>query len=162
MSDRIPLHPDRGLDPRLLYCPRCAKNTNGEIGVGHVRLGVTKSGKRIVFNRGAHKRAAPVDDPFVTITDLPEHEKVCGVSLCDPCKKEVAAFKEEVEERGGVHFLCQQCGVQGVVKGSAPAATETRDQVSKQTGADYLNRDPVTKKFRGCGLHVESCKQHAL
>ena len=122
----IRLHPEKGVNPRLSYCPRCGGDSNelfliganewiyecsacSQKIIGYPRLGMCPECK----NRGVTR-----------YRKLDEHEKLPG-SLCSACVKEVAEHKAIVAE-GGVYWRCLKCEKSGVIRGESELAIAVR------------------------------------
>jgi hypothetical protein len=132
MGKYIRLHPQKGLNPRMTFCPRCGKDGDELIllglndGVyscefcGQKHIGRPTGGKcQQCGRRQSWKRERTVE----------EHERIPG-SLCGPCKNEAAEHARIVAE-GGVYWACKDCHAQGVIK-SSPFAERVRKALSIQ------------------------------
>jgi hypothetical protein len=131
MPDSIPLHPQKGLNPRLAYCPRCGEETN-EIAMlgandkiyecegGHQHLGVPTDG--ICSGCGHHTT-------FRFLRHLEDHERLPASQPCVSCQEEIKTFEKVVAE-GGVYIQCKDCGMQGVLKKENPLCAQVREKMN--------------------------------
>jgi len=120
------LHPKKGLNPHLTYCPRCYndgpellllgahdkvyKCTNTDCGLVHI--GRPKGGR-------CQKCASGV----VLERTIEEHERLPG-DLCDDCKAQV-----KMVEEGGIFFKCTNCDTIGAIRPDHPLAKAVREQL---------------------------------
>lgn len=144
----IPLHPDRGLDPHLTYCPRCHNETQ-EIIVGDNR--------KLTNNRTGQVALCPRDKVTKTMRELGWHpsdvdklevepnERLPASDLCDTCKDELTEFGKIVAA-GGVHWRCADCHREGVIHKSAFA--EAVREANKTPAPDP------------CGVEFPACEEH--
>lgn len=146
----IPLHPKRGLDTHLTYCPRCGGDSNsliiGRTTVAHVPDKPHKIITCWTFGKGkeiqAELRRKNID--FNT-REANEGERLPG-DLCKKCEEELTLHRSIVEE-GGVYFRCKECGCNGVIKGDSELAKEVR----QSSGIEAPN--PVGFEFDNCSQH---------
>jgi hypothetical protein len=112
------LHKEKGVNPKLTYCPRCGGESNellllgahdkkftcscGEVYIGYPRGGkcVKGCGGHVAFDK-----------------EIDEYERLPATDVCDECKKEIAKHKKIVTE-GGVYWKCSVCSSEGVIKKS--------------------------------------------
>lgn len=141
----IKLHPEKGVNPKLTYCPRCGGPGRELILVG-ADEGVYKcsSCEITVFGYG-HGTCPSCKKSHVLKRErmIGEHEKLPG-GLCEKCEKEEAEHKAIVEA-GGVYFRCVDCGVSGVIKATAPVAQVARAELKVPTpglcGVEFTKND---------------------
>jgi len=152
MSKGIPLHKDRGIGPHRFKCPDCGKYTN-ELNIGALTvihehgdpsnvLGMYNTGSRSDFLKHNPKATNyPTRDAY-------DREVFTSDSPCDDCIK---AYKEAIQKilkAGGIHFKCNSCGMQGMLKGDCELSRDAR----KQSGiaAPY-----------SVGIEFDDCSQHS-
>lgn len=141
----IPLHPTRGLDPHLTYCPRCGGEGSG-LTIGRLMKGTTYDGRTVFFQAG-QKRTVERDMGISIqhVEEAKEGERVPDNDICDSCKQEIATQKEVIEA-GGVYFRCKECHCEGVIK-----PNDFTEAVRKHSGIEAPN--PVGVEFDHCTEH---------
>lgn len=130
MSEKsIPLHPEKGLNPRLTYCPRCHADGQELILVG-ANDGVYEclACGQTVIGRSDHCPACPSRWHARRLRTLEEGERLPG-SLCATCEKETQEHAALVEA-GGVYWKCADCTRSGVIR-SSPFAQAVRASQQK-------------------------------
>jgi hypothetical protein len=145
----INLHPEKGVNPKLTYCPRCGGPGRELILIG-ADEGVYKcsSCEITVFGYG-HGTCPSCKKSHVLKRErmIGEHEKLPG-GLCEACEKEEAEHKVVVEA-GGVYFRCADCGVAGVIKGTSQFAIHARKQLKveapKPCGIEFTKKEGCPK-----------------
>lgn len=143
----IPLHPTKGVNPRLTFCPRCGGEGRELILVGANDKVITcphcgmnaigfkstqlcpKCKKRLMGGK---------------VRTLEDHEKLPG-NLCEKCEEEVKKIEELIKD-GAVHVKCKGCGMQGVLRKDHPMSIQARDHFNLHNG------EP-------CGVEVDACPQ---
>jgi len=142
MSDSIPLHKEKGLNPHMVKCVYC-----GEI-----------ESIALVGARDKKFRCATCNIVYVGTSKCPQ----CGTrgeyegtledgeylsGVCEKCKRDLehedVLFKEEIK-KGGVYFRCIGCGASGVIIAEHPIAINAR----KKLGIEAP--DP-------CGAELPNC-----
>lgn len=108
----IPLHPERGIDPHLCFCPRCGGESNS-LAVGHI-LKAEHEGQTYYANRGQTRKVSQQLGATLHWEQVEEGERIPG-AVCDACEKELAMQKQVVNE-GGIYFQCKECGQRGVIR----------------------------------------------
>ena len=110
----LPLHKEKGVNPRLTVCPRCGGDGSELILVGALdRVSVCKScGLKHYGHMGCSCQTC--GGSLVFDHCLKEGEKLPG-SLCESCEKEVKTF-QAVVAAGGIYFRCKDCKANGVIK----------------------------------------------
>jgi hypothetical protein len=123
----IPLHPDKGINPMMGYCPNCLEQ-NGEIilaGRSRIytcrRCGKGQAGYQRMACECGNNRMDDFDSRPVE-----DGDKIMG-GLCPACQKERDEHRAIVVA-GGVYFECK-CGARGVVLADAPLAIAVREQL---------------------------------
>lgn len=110
----LTLHPEKGLNPRLTFCPRCGNDTD-EI----ILLGASKA-----------------------FGDVADYERIPALEFCNTCKEELALFEAEVA-KGGVYWRCSTCRNSGVFTSDSLIAKKVRDisgiKSPKPCGIDFTN-----------------------
>jgi len=154
MSERqIPIHPERGLDPHLTFCPRCGGETNG-LTIGVIRKAEIPNGQLVYAQRGSEQKMRKrlleqgmiSDHERLDWRELGENERVPDSSVCEQCKTELTDWADLVKQ-GGCYFKCNQCGCNGVINPGSEMAAAVR----KATG-----KPPP----QPCGVAFETCDSH--
>lgn len=143
----IPLHPTRGVNPRLTFCPRCGGDGRELILIGAndkvitcPHCGMNAIGfKTTQLCPSCKKRLSGGK-----VRTLEDHEKLPG-GLCLKCEEEVKKVEELIKD-GAVHVKCKKCGMQGVLRKDHPLAIQARNHFNLHNG------EP-------CGVEVDSCPQ---
>lgn len=155
MSGSIKLHPEKGVNPKLTFCPRCGGDARELILVG-ADEGVYKCGECdiTVFGYG-HGECPKCKSTrrLSKVRTIGEHEKLPG-GPCEKCEKEMAEH-DAVVAAGGVHFKCIDCGVVGVIKDS-PFAKDVRKKLKIEApmplGIEFSKKDGCPKCGRDAAL----------
>jgi hypothetical protein len=142
----ILLHPEKGLNPRLTFCPRCHGDAPELILIGAndkvitcPHCGMNAIGfKSTQLCPSCKKRLAGGKT-----RTLDDHERLPG-SLCKACEEEMKKL-DEIVKAGGVFFSCK-CGAEGVLRPEHPAAKAARDHFG------FHNGEP-------CGIKADTCPQ---
>lgn len=124
----LKLHPEKGVNPRLMSCTACGK----EYGV--VLLGAHDGtckcqdcGKRTI---GSHTKCAACGSRNVKDAGtLDEFSPVAG-GLCLECEELAKKEHEEqaaVVAAGGIYFRCTDCGARGAIKSTSPICKLVRE-----------------------------------
>lgn len=152
MGGSIPLHPTKGVNPRLSTCSKCGKD-NGEIlliGTNEKIFECEGCDAQHLSDRTPKKCAKCGASNFRFVRKLEDNEKVAG-GLCKECEGESNKFKAIVAA-GGVYFRCVDCKAQGVVTAEALAAKHAREQLGipapKPCGIE-LNKDSCPRCLGG-------------
>ena len=144
----IPLHPERGLDPHMLFCPRCGGEGSG-LTVGRLMVATLPDGTQMYYPFGQKSRAlqdAGLDRyTSVETREVEEGEKVPDSAPCDECQKELELHKTVVAA-GGVYFRCTECKQEGVVK--------------KNPFADHVRKIHGIEAPAPCGVEFTKCEEH--
>jgi hypothetical protein len=145
MSGSIRLHPEKGLNPKLTYCPRCGGEGRDLMLIG-TRENVFQCGycKITIFGHTVSEPCPKCQDrgPHTFVRKIEDHEKLPG-GLCLPCEKETTEHDKVVAE-GGIHFTCSDCKKGGVIKASAPLSKIIREHHQKE-GGDKLAKGWFTE-----------------
>jgi predicted RNA-binding Zn-ribbon protein involved in translation (DUF1610 family) len=126
----ITLHPQLGVNPHLMSCPRCGGNTNGLMLIGD-RTTIRECdscGVRIYGHRPSEPCPKCGQRSSTAVGKIGEHKKLVDCQPCDGCQAELKEHRRAVEA-GGVYFKCADCGVTGVIKGTSPLAKAARKQM---------------------------------
>jgi len=116
----ITLHRERGVNPRLTFCPRCGKEANELVLLGaHEAIGECCG--ITVYGGGRCPKCNRFTERVGTIG---EHDRLPASQPCDECGAELAEHAKVVAE-GGVYFRCTDCNASGVIK-ATPFAAEVR------------------------------------
>lgn len=137
----IPLHPKKGVNAMLAYCPRCGEQNSEIVLAGNGRVYTCGCGR---MSAGYKFEKCPDCGSTRSQSSRPieEGDRIMG-GWCDSCAAEVKEH-EAIVAAGGVFFRCK-CGVQGVIK----AESELSKAVRQSAGIEPPN--PV-------GLEVEQCE----
>ena len=147
------------MNKRLTFCPICG-NPAEEIVVGEVYKYVTDAGEVIGYGHpgGEPGLSLHAEGAKYNVVELGEYDRAPASKPCGKCLKLIAAqrlgFGEEVK-RGGVYWMCEECGLHGVViaKDSRGFSAQARASV----GIKPPNK--VRVKFRRCEDH-DSEEEH--
>ncbi len=147
---QIPIHPDRGIDPHLTFCPRCGGEGRG-LTIGHLKKAEVEPGKYVYANRGqTHKTRKELEKQgyhgHLHWEDVDEYEKVPDSDVCKKCEEEQDEWKAEID-RGGIYWQCASCSLRGVIKHNAEICRTVREQM----------KIPAPQP---CGLEFEKCEEH--
>jgi len=138
----ITLHPEHGVNPKLVQCASCGKDTNelvllgtyGYTGTcskhGHV-VGVSKYGNCTMQHPDTY--SARCGNQLTNVREITERHIVTG-AICDECKK----LKDEtakVVAEGGIYFRCADCGSEGAIRASSTLAKAVRKQMKVKAPA---------------------------
>ena len=144
-KDEIQLHPTKGLNPHLIACTRCGKDT-GEIALLGVNNGVYTC-KACEMEHwgfaGRPRHCQRCHSTDFSRKEMYDYDKMPGI--CKECLDKQKATDTEVEA-GGVYFKCMKCGSKGAIK----AGVELAAKVREKTGITAPK--PV-------GVELESCPQ---
>jgi hypothetical protein len=149
----IKLHPEKGVNPKLTYCGRCGGPGSELVLVGADEWVYTCSScSTTVFGYGSGTCPKCQETRTLNrVRKMEDNEKLPG-GLCEACEKEVAEHKAVVEA-GGVYFMCEDCGVEGVIKGTAPLAKMAREKLKveapKPLGVKFSKKDGCPKCGKG-------------
>lgn len=118
MGGSIRLHPEKGVNPFLTYCPRC-KGESPELILVGANDGVFACPECKINNIGRPDNGkcggcGYQSNSWSRTRTLKEGERLPG-GLCEACKKEEVDHKAVVAD-GGVYFKCTDCGCRGVIK----------------------------------------------
>jgi hypothetical protein len=153
MNGSIPVHPERGLDPHLSFCPRCGGETNA-IAIGHIKKAELPNGQLVYAQKGKQSNIMKQLREQNMIgwnerldwRDLGENERIPDSEVCEKCKTEIEEWADLVKA-GGAYMKCSACGCNGVIK----PGTELAEAVRKSTGIEPP--DPVGVEFDNCSAH---------
>jgi hypothetical protein len=130
MSGSIHLHKEKGVNPKLTYCPRCGGDGRDLILIG-TRENVFQcaSCKIHIFGHTTSEPCPKCQDrgPHTFVRKIEDHEKLPG-GLCESCEKETKLHEQVVAE-GGIYFECSDCKKSGVIKVTAPLAGIVREKL---------------------------------
>jgi hypothetical protein len=119
---QIPMHPERGLDPRETYCPQCGRPTP-EIAIGHTLKAKLPGSNVLVYypiDKIDKAYAALVDAGLVQLQEPLEWEELYEGEMIrarNPCPKcQIEAYQMQlVVDKGGIYWKCEQCNAHGVI-----------------------------------------------
>lgn len=134
MSGNIRLHKEKGLNPRMTFCPGCGSHTDEIMLVGERNFVETCLSCGASHYGGADdnscKRCGNIG---FDRRELQDSERVPGFELCRDCKEK----REEIEKaigEGAVFFMCGKCGNEGLVNGDSAFAIAVRKEAKQPTG----------------------------
>lgn len=145
MSGSITLHPKKGVNPHLTYCPRCGGEGRELVLLGNhdcktlcehcgtMNFGTRKGGTCGKCGKKMYNSKTE---------EIGDHEKLPG-SLCEKCEKEIEQHDQIVAE-GGVYFRCRDCKKNGVIRKS-----DFADAVRRAHGLTEPKEDGA---FPPCGV----------
>lgn len=142
----ILLHPEKGINPFMTYCPRCGGEGRDLILIGARDSVITCPHCGInAIGFSPNQRCPSCKEKLAggKHRKLEDHEKLPG-GLCQKCEDLEKAANEEVK-KGGVYVKCK-CGMQGAIKADHALAKHTRDRLNLHSG------EP-------CGVEIETCPQ---
>ena len=146
----LPLHPKKGLNPHMLKCMRCGADI-GVVLLGKHDYKVTCKDCGTVHYGGTGSRPAKCQKcgsyNLGLAEPISDYEPVYG-DICEECQKEIAAFTEEVKA-GGVFFVCDNCGAEGVIKRDTELAKLTREELGLS--------EPTSGEYKPAGIRLERC-----
>ena len=121
----IPLHPEKGVNPRVIVCANCGTSTG--IAMMGRRDKVWKCLSCNLHHIGGKPETGKCHcgaDNFEDKGSLPDNAQI-PCDLCDDCMAKEQACVEEVE-KGGVYWRCLDCKSTGAIKAEAATAKEVR------------------------------------
>ena len=133
------LHKEKGLNPKLTFCPRCGGDANEIILIGiHEGKYTCRKCGMISFGSQTHNRCPRCEQDYLMTrtSTIGEYEKLPASEPCDKCKEH-----SEIVKKGGVYWKCSTCGSEGVLKVS-PLSKKVRK----------LHKIPAPGK---CGIDFE-------
>lgn len=145
MSDSIELHPEKGVNPRIMKCELCGKDYGvALLGAKDGTCKCKDCGSKTI---GSRTRCAKCNSRnVVSLGRHPEHEPVVG-GFCNECEAEQKKLNEACRaevEAGGVYFRCKGCGSTGAIKRDKPLAAEVR-------------RHMKIDAPKPCGVEMDEC-----
>ena len=142
----ITLHSELGVNPRLMTCPRCGKDTNELALIGNNdsvskcrNCGMTGYGRASSLPKS--NKGCTHDWRFER--KLQEYEKLPG-SLCDDCQKEMDEHAAIVA-KGGVYWRCTKCNRSGVIRAESGFSRLIRQ-------SNKLDLPDRGGKYKPCGV----------
>ena len=160
----IPLHPEKGVNPRLTFCPNCGGEGREIMLIGN-REKVYKCAFCHVTIFG-HRQSEPCPKckdlgPHEFVRKIEDEERLPG-GLCEACEKEKNEH-DAVVAAGGIHFKCASCKITGVIKASSELAKTVREHHQKQ-GQNLVKgwfTEPIHTKgnslvYMPCGVEMNS------
>lgn len=144
----IQLHPTKGVNPKLTFCPSCGQDANELVLVGKQDYKWTCnhcSQMHIGYFPKCQKCGSCDRGSRIEIT---EHERLPASQPCDECQ-EFNKVANEAFKSGGIIIRCKVCGGQAVIKGTTDMAIRTREH------SGIFAPNPV-------GLELDSCEQHPV
>lgn len=150
MGGSIRLHEKLGVNPKLTFCPRCGGDARELILVG-ADDGVYKCRECDItvfgYGLGTCPGCNSANRTLSKIRTMEEHERLPG-SPCEKCEKEINEHRAVVEA-GGVYFKCTDCGVEGVIRGTAQLAKDARKELKveapKPCGVEFSKKQGCPK-----------------
>lgn len=157
MSGSITLHKERGVNPRLTYCPRCRNDANELLLLGDREYkdicqdcGMVHFGGAAIGRNG--RRCQKCDSLRLKREEIAEHEKLPASDICDACKEEIKTLQGEVAV-GGIYWRCVDCRAEGVLK----ASTDMAKAVREEQGPEYAVKPDEAAKACGVEWGKENC-----
>ena len=116
------LHKEKGVNPRMTFCPRC-HNEASEI----ILLGAREYYSycpNCKLNTIGSKKCGKCNKTN-SAKKIDEYERLPASEPCDECKKQIKEVK-----KGGIFFKCLDCNAIGAVKNNHPLAKKVREQMN--------------------------------
>jgi hypothetical protein len=144
----IPISQKHGVNPALIICAQCGKETGALVLPGQVnRYSCADCGEKNIFlhraGDGCPNCKNKHDRLTRTATDVEMPRHIRNGDLCDACAKKQEEMRAVVRD-GGVYWKCKDCGSNGAIKADAKLAVHVRAEMKIQAPAP-------------CG--VEFCKE---
>lgn len=147
MRGSITLHPEKGVNPKMTYCPQCKGEGRSLILLGNQdKLYQCRCGQNFIGRPdrdcpgcGAHWREV------MFLRNIEEHEKLPDTEPCEACQELNRQTAKMVAE-GGVYFRCEKCGSEGAVRPDHPLSIKTREVAGVEP--------PLA-----CGVKLDECPQ---
>ena len=140
-ENSLMLHPERGINPRMMVCECCGKDAGivllgihekvykcvdcGQLHIGKPPLGCQRCKSNVKYDRV-----------------LNEYERIPN-GLCDDCKNKKNECDEVVKE-GGVYWRCKKCGSTGAIKKENELSKIVREKLGVETP-------------KPCGVELDEC-----
>ncbi len=131
MSNDIPLHPEKGVNPHMTVCPGCGKEGDEIILVGanNCVLECQACNKKQLGKKRARKCLTCGAQELHFVREMDDTERL--PSLCEECadmeKKAADAVKE-----GGVFWKCKDCGAGGAIMAESELAQNVRKELDME------------------------------
>jgi len=134
MSDSIPLHPEKGVNPHLTFCPRCGGEASELVLVGATDTIYECPQEHKILGRPKNNVCPTCGHAttFTVIRKLEDHERLPARQPCDRCQTEMKEFEKVIAE-GGIYIQCKDCGMKGVLKANHPLCAEVRGRMNIPT-----------------------------
>jgi len=150
----IPLHPEKGVNPRMTACRKCGK----DVGVALIGRNDSKfmCGTCGTVNYGS-RHCIPCDGQRMPyggprtpgkVEKIGEFEKFY-IELCDECADNEKRDNDVVVNKGGICWKCDGCKSGGVVVAESPLCQGVREK----HGPAFLTGPP----YKVCGVTFETC-----
>ncbi len=150
----IPLDPDKGLDPHMMFCSRCGGESNA-LTIGALRKAKLADGRWIFSQADQRNKTAKnlIDQGIIRTRydldwiKLDEDERVPDPTPCDDCQQELKQWADLVAQ-GGVYFRCKTCSATGVIKPGTDLAVAVREK------AKIAAPEAMAMEFQNCDQHA--------
>jgi len=145
----LPIHPTKGVNPRLVHCTQCGEMTNEIVLLGAIDYYTTCPQCGIKLIGGG--KCPKCNVKGVDRTPLPESQEI-NAGICDACQNKNRKAKEEVEA-GGVYWKCADCGSAGAIKAGHPLAEDVRKhfklEAPEPCGIEFTKKEcPVCSEHK--------------
>lgn len=134
MAKEIKLHPEKGVNARLCFCPRCGGESQDLALIGDrnfVDTCVSEHCKMAHYggtDRRIHERPACNScGCSVVRRPLEENERIPSADICDQCKQ-LMQVAHEAFKTGGIMVKCTNCFTELVLSGTSKYAIEFREK----------------------------------
>lgn len=122
----IRLHPEKGVNPRVIVCVNCGKSTGVAIMGAHDKVWKCLScGMQHIGGKPEEGKCPCGADNFENKGPLPDGAQI-PCDLCDDCAAKETACVEEVK-KGGVYWRCTDCHSHGAIKADVTTAKQVRE-----------------------------------
>jgi hypothetical protein len=154
MNGSIPIDPEKGLDPHLMFCARCGGESNA-LTIGAMRKAEVEDGQYVYAMRGKQNITGKNLEDAGAITNrhnlrwekLDDNERVPDPEPCAKCKEELETWATLVAE-GGVYCQCSQCSMKGVIRPGTVLAEAVRSHTKIEAPS------PIRMEFENCDQHA--------
>lgn len=151
----ITLHSKLGVNPRLVMCSQCGKET-----ISLAMLGIRNY--KLICSCGAIEYGGENNKPcpkcHIASTrerkELTDVEPIYTGEICEKCITLNKQTNTEVISNGGIYFECKKCHSKGAVKRNE-YCIEVRKELSIKHNKNF--NDPTDNKYLPVGILVDEC-----
>lgn len=125
----LPLHPEKGVNPRVTCCRNCGKDVGVVLLGAHDGIYKCSDCGQMFIGPPDRRHPCKINHHSIQRTGkVEEHEKL-PIEVCEECMQKEKECDQVVKE-GGVYWKCEDCGSGGAIKASAPLAQAVRKQMN--------------------------------